>query len=101
MVLSGPRSNRGHALDVKREMTIRRVLFFVFLVSIPVTAQNRAAPTRIELAPGIFLFTTPSDGDDVGLDGNSIAVLSRDGVLVFDTNGTRRRPRRCSPRSVS
>ena len=25
---------------------------------------------------------------DVGLDGNSIAILSRDGVLVFDTNGT-------------
>jgi len=68
-------------------MTIRRVLFFVLFVSIPVTAQNRPAPARVELAPGIFLFTTPSYGD-VGLDGNSIAVLSRDGVLVFDTNGT-------------
>ena len=30
---------------------------------------------------------TPAYGD-VGLDGNSIAILSRDGVLVFDTNGT-------------
>jgi cyclase len=68
-------------------MTIRRVLFFVVFVSIPVAAQNRTAPSRIELAPGIFLFTTPSYGD-VGLDGNSIAVLSREGVLVFDTNGT-------------
>src|SRR6185295_3947640 len=68
-------------------MTIRRVLFFVLLVSIPVTAQNRPAPARVELAPGIFLFTTPGYGD-VGLDGNSIAVLSGDGVLVFDSNGT-------------
>src|SRR6185295_9799294 len=69
-------------------MTIRRVFLFVLaLWSIPAGAQNRPAPTRTELSPGIFLFTTPSYGD-VGLDGNSIAILSRDGVLVFDTNGT-------------
>jgi len=57
------------------------------LCSVSLIAQNRTPPTRTELAPGIFLFTTPSYGD-VGLDGNSIAVTSRDGVLVFDTNGT-------------
>ena len=68
-------------------MTIRRVCLCALLVSIPATAQNRPAPSRTELAPGIFLFTTPSYGD-VGLDGNSIAILSRDGVAVFDTNGT-------------
>lgn len=68
-------------------MTIRRALFLVLLCSISLTAQNRTAPSRTQLAPGIFLFTTPSYGD-VGLDGNSIAVLSNDGVLVFDTNGT-------------
>jgi cyclase len=68
-------------------VTIRRALPFVLLCSIPLIAQNRPVPSRTELAPGIFLFTTPSYGD-VGLDGNSIAVLSNDGVLVFDTNGT-------------
>ena len=68
-------------------MTTRRALLFVLLCSIPLIAQNRPVPSRTELAPGIFLFTTPSYGD-VGLDGNSIAVLSNDGVLVFDTNGT-------------
>jgi glyoxylase-like metal-dependent hydrolase (beta-lactamase superfamily II) len=68
-------------------MTIRRALLFILLCSIPLAAQNRPAPSRTELAPGIFLFTTPSYGD-VGLDGNSIAILSRDGVAVFDTNGT-------------
>jgi hypothetical protein len=41
----------------------------------------------MEIAPGIFLFTTPGYGD-VGLDGNSIAILSRDGVRVFDANWT-------------
>ncbi|HEY7288858.1 MAG TPA: MBL fold metallo-hydrolase [Vicinamibacterales bacterium] len=55
--------------------------------SIAVTAQNRPTPVRTELAPGIFLFTTPGYGD-VGLDGNSVVVLSNDGVLVFDSNGT-------------
>ena len=49
--------------------------------------QGRPAPARTELAPGIFLFATAGYGD-VGLDGNSIVVTSRDGVLVFDTNGT-------------
>jgi cyclase len=68
-------------------MTIRRVLFLVLLCAIPLTAQKRSAPARTELAPGVFLFTTPGYGD-VGLDGNAIAILSRDGVLVFDTNGT-------------
>src|SRR4029077_20515745 len=68
-------------------MTLRRALLVVLACSIPVAAQNRPAPVRSELAAGVFLFQTASYGD-VGLDGNSIAVLSRDGVLVFDTNGT-------------
>jgi cyclase len=68
-------------------MTIRRAFFLLVVCSIPVAAQNRPAPVRTELAAGVFLFQTASYGD-VGLDGNSIAVLSRDGVLVFDTNGT-------------
>ena len=70
-------------------MTKRRVLFLGMLCacSISVGAQNRAAPTRTEVAPGIHLFQTPPYGD-VGLDGNSIAILSNDGVLVFDSNGT-------------
>jgi glyoxylase-like metal-dependent hydrolase (beta-lactamase superfamily II) len=69
-------------------MTIRRVFLFVLVLwSIPAAGQIRPAPSRTELAPGIFLFTTPAYGD-VGLDGNSVAILSRDGVLVFDTNGT-------------
>ncbi|PYR34552.1 MAG: hypothetical protein DMF93_23275, partial [Acidobacteria bacterium] len=64
-----------------------RLVVCLALCSISLAAQNRTPPARTELAPGIFLFTTPSYGD-VGLDGNSIAVTSRDGVLVFDTNGT-------------
>ena len=71
-------------------MTMRRALVgLVCLVcSLAATAQTRdKPPVRTELAPGISLFTTPSYGD-VGLDGNSIAVVSTEGVLVFDSNGT-------------
>jgi glyoxylase-like metal-dependent hydrolase (beta-lactamase superfamily II) len=45
------------------------------------------APVHTEVAPGIHLFRTAGYGD-VGLDGNSIAIVSDDGVLVFDCNGT-------------
>src|SRR3954471_9793145 len=47
----------------------------------------RPAPQTIEVAKGIYLFISKPYGD-VGLDGNSIAVVSSDGVLVFDSNGT-------------
>jgi cyclase len=44
-------------------------------------------PRTIRIADGIYVFITPPYGD-VGLDGNSIAIVSTDGVLVFDSNGT-------------
>src|SRR5258705_9130425 len=47
----------------------------------------RPAPQRIEVAKGIYVFISKPYGD-VGLDGNAIAILSTDGVLVFDSNGT-------------
>jgi len=53
----------------------------------PAAQTPVASPTKTEIGPGIFLFSRPGYGD-VGLDGNSIVVLSNDGVLVFDTNGT-------------
>src|SRR5436190_17433278 len=48
---------------------------------------ERPAPTRVQIADGVYLFRTAPYGE-VGLDGNSIAIISDDGVLVFDTNGT-------------
>jgi glyoxylase-like metal-dependent hydrolase (beta-lactamase superfamily II) len=41
----------------------------------------------ITVAPGVHLFRTAPYGD-AGLDGNSVAIVSSDGVLVFDANGT-------------
>src|SRR3954471_21655480 len=70
----------------RRTPTVAAALLLCLLVVEP-SAQTPAAPARTELAPGIFLFSGGGYGD-VGLDGNSIVVSSRDGVLVFDTNGT-------------
>lgn len=47
----------------------------------------RPAPRTIEVAKGVYLFVSKPYGD-VGLDGNAVAILSNDGVLVFDSNGT-------------
>lgn len=57
-------------------------------VSAPGTAQIQGPPQRVQVAEGIYVFMTPPYGE-VGLDGNSLAILSNDGVLVFDTNGTK------------
>ncbi len=50
-------------------------------------SEQRPPPAKIQIADGVFLFATPPYGD-VGLDGDSVAILGRDGVLVFDNNGT-------------
>ena len=67
---------------------MRRALLLVLATcSISVAGQERPAPSRTEISPGIYVFSSPRYGD-VGLDGNAVAVTSRDGVLVFDSNGT-------------
>ena len=67
--------------------TARRwVAIAVLLAGSTVTAQ-RPDPIRIQVAEGIYLFRTAPYGE-VGLDGNSVAIVGSDGVLVFDTNGT-------------
>lgn len=69
--------------------TGQRTLLAVLLLVAPIAngAYERLAPKKIQIADGIFLFQTPPYGE-VGLDGNSIVIVSNDGVLVFDANGT-------------
>jgi glyoxylase-like metal-dependent hydrolase (beta-lactamase superfamily II) len=43
--------------------------------------------TTIKVAERIYLFTT-TPYVDVGLSGNSVAILSDEGVLVFDSSAT-------------
>lgn len=63
-------------------------LLFICLAAAVVSGEYaHPAPQRIEVAKGIHLFVSKPYGD-VGLDGNTVAILSSDGVLVFDSNGT-------------
>lgn len=67
---------------------LARAAFTAALVAAsPLARAQHAAPTRTEVAPGVHVFATPPYGE-VGLDGNSVAIVGGDGVLVFDTNGT-------------
>jgi cyclase len=71
-------------------MTRSRIIPLL-LVSAAVAAARaeyvRPAPQKIDVAGGVYLFVSKPYGD-AGLDGNSVAIVGRDAVLVFDTNGT-------------
>ena len=71
----------------RRMMVLLACATWTFAISAAAQTTPLESPRRTEIAPGIHLFTTPPYGD-VGLDGNSVAIISTDGVLVFDTNGT-------------
>ena len=60
---------------------------FVLLTAAGALAQTRPAPHMTKVADGVYLFQTAPYGE-VGLDGNSVAIVGDTGVLVFDTNGT-------------
>jgi cyclase len=68
---------------------VRPTLLFLALLgpSVAPAQAPRPAPTRVDLGDGIYLFQTQPYGD-VGLDGNAVVIVSTDGVLVFDSNGT-------------
>ena len=65
----------------------REAVLVAALASLTLAAWSPPPPTHIEVAPGVHLFQTQPYGD-VGLDGNSVAIIGDDGVLVFDANGT-------------
>ena len=60
---------------------------FVLAVAPMSAFTQHPAPTASQVSPGIWLFRTTPYGD-AGLDGNAIAVVGNDAVLVFDANGT-------------
>src|ERR1044071_8635111 len=59
----------------------------VLAQGLSISGIDRPAPVVTTIADGVFLFQTAPYGD-VGLDGHSVAIVGRDGVLMFDTNGT-------------
>jgi cyclase len=64
-----------------------RICLALVLLSFGPAVSGHPLPEKIRVAEGIFLFRTAPYGD-VGLDGHSVVILTSDGVLVFDANGT-------------
>lgn len=65
-------------------------LFLLLASPLPARSATAAGPpplTATEAAPGVWLFRTEPYGD-AGLDGNSVAVVTSEGVLLLDANGT-------------
>jgi hypothetical protein len=70
---------------------IRIALTFLVLASLarfgtamPAAAAGAPAnPQHTEPVPGVHVFQTAPYGD-VGLDGNSVAIVTSEGVVVFD-----------------
>src|SRR6476469_4551886 len=72
---------------MKRPYNATLVLFIASRLLGAQAPPVRPAPTRVDVAPGVYLFQTTPYGD-AGLDGNSVVIVGDDGVLVFDANGT-------------
>ena len=78
---------RGMGLRILNQRSVNPFIAGLLLISGTAFAQTRPAPARTQIADGIYLYRTAPYGD-VGLDGSAVAIVSSDGVLVFDTNGT-------------
>jgi glyoxylase-like metal-dependent hydrolase (beta-lactamase superfamily II) len=76
----------GERRDMHRIETFATA-FCLAIVSASADAAGHPPPARTEIGEGIHLFRTPPYGD-VGLDGNAVAIVGPQGVLVFDANGT-------------
>jgi len=64
-------------------------LLLVVMAATPVSAQapTLPPPVRVEVADGVYLFKTAPYAE-FGLDGNAVVIVTGDGVVVFDSNGT-------------
>jgi cyclase len=63
---------------------VRRIALLLFLST--AFAADFGKTTTTKVAEGVYLFTTTGHGD-VGLSGNSVAIITDEGVVVFDTAG--------------
>src|SRR5215467_13173870 len=75
-----PASGKEFGLPRSAPLCVALLATFV----LPVSARDYAAKLTVEkVADGVYLFASSRHGD-VGFVGNSIAILSDEGVLVFD-----------------
>jgi len=69
-----------------RRLILALIAIGVF-ASAPGSAVEYGKVKMSKVAAGLYLFTTSPYGD-VGLGGNSVAIVTDEGVVMFDTSGT-------------
>ena len=68
-------------------LSAKALLGLALALGWPGICRAAPRPRTLKVSDGIYLFIT-APHSDVGLDGNSVAIVSDSGVLVFDANGT-------------
>ena len=63
------------------------VAFAILAFANSAEAADFGKVTSSKVAEGVYLFTTSRYGD-VGFGGNAVAILTDDGIVMFDTSGT-------------
>lgn len=63
------------------------LVYAVIALVPPCCAADYGKVTRSKIADGLYLFTTSRYGD-VGFGGNAVAILTDEGVVMFDSSGT-------------
>lgn len=69
--------------------TCRLAIFVYAVIALvpPCCAADYGKVTSSKIADGLYLFTTSRYGD-VGFGGNAVAILTDEGVVMFDSSGT-------------
>ena len=91
----GPGREVAAPMPLQTRVPIRLAFRFTVLASLALCGMSILAaaagapanPQHTEPVSGVHVFQTAPYGD-VGLDGNSVAIVTSGGVVVFDANGT-------------
>ena len=80
----------SHRCASRQSFSLPKPLYFavaIFALTCLAEAADSGKVTSSKVADGVYLFTTTRYGD-VGFGGNAVAILTEDGVVMFDTSGT-------------
>ena len=76
--------NRARA---NRACRLAILVYALVALASPGSAADYGKVTSSKVADGVYLFTTSRYGD-VGFGGNAVAILTDEGVVMFDSSGT-------------
>ncbi len=80
----------SHRCASRQSFSLPKPLYFavaILALACSCLAIDSGKVASSKVADGVYLFTTTRYGD-VGFGGNAVAILTDDGVVMFDTSGT-------------